>query len=239
MILSFSYLGIVFNIISGIGRRLSRECNLQRYGSLYSDTNYKSHIQRTRLAQYYIIIYLTRRLLYVLLIIFLYKAPIIQQVCNIALHASTFVYSILMKPYAFNLLGIIIYFFNFMIFLIQASLPLYMIYPDSASHVGRVQIYIITGVIGISWIVIFSMNFKSIYLKYKKPTLNEQIQAIEQNIIAHGEKDLPILPHRRRYPHQENKRSIVRKSLSRVQSLGLYFNRRSKRKSVLHTINEE
>ena len=168
MFLSCGFIVIVLNILSNLGKNLKKEENLERFGSIYSDTNYNSHIRRRNLAHYYIIVFLMRRFLYVFIILFLFKYPIFQQVSNIILHLLTFLYDIIMCPYPLGILGVLIYFFDFILALIFGSLPLYIAYPNKAEQIGRIHIYILIATIAISWIIIIGINIRTIYVKIKE-----------------------------------------------------------------------
>ena len=104
-----------------------------------------------------------RRFLYIFIILFLFKWPILQQISNILIHFLTFMYDIILRPFPLGLLGILIYFFDFILMLIFGSLPLYMIYPDYSDQIARIQIYILVGTIALSWIIIIGLNIRTVY----------------------------------------------------------------------------
>ena len=119
--------------------------------------------------RYYIMIFLMRRFLYILIILFIYKYPILQQVCNITLHSLTFLYDIIMRPFPLGIIGLLIYFFDFILAIIFGTLPLYMVYINHAEGIGRVHIYILIVTIAISWLIIICINIRTIYRKFNKP----------------------------------------------------------------------
>ena len=168
MFLCSSYIVIILNILSRIGNHLGRESNLQKFGTLYSDTNYNSFEKRQKLSHYDIIVFLLRRYLYVFIILFLFRYPILQQITNISLHFLTFLYDIVIRPFPLGVLGILIYFFDFILMAIFGSLPLYMVFPEKAEQIGRIHIYILIATIVLSWIIIIIMNAKTVYLKIKE-----------------------------------------------------------------------
>ena len=180
--LSSYFVILVLNLISVLGKDLGKEHNLKKYGAIYSETNYKKHTQRKALNQYYIIIFLMRRLFYVFIILFIYKYPIMQQCFNIGLHTLTFIYDLIMRPYGCTLLGIMIYFYDFILVLIVGSLPLYMKFADHADYIGRIHIYILVSTLILSWLVIIGVNIRVLYLKFRKPTDNEILDQIISEI---------------------------------------------------------
>ena len=157
---------------------------IKRFGVLYIDTNYKKHENRMKLHQYYIMTFLARRLFYVLIILFLWRIPITQQVLNITIHSLIFVYDLLCKPCSTNILGILIYFFDLILVIIFGSLPLYMAYPDYSVTLGRIHVYILIATIALSWIIIVCSNIIAIYHKLKAPTIDEQADQIIAQLTA-------------------------------------------------------
>ena len=209
MLLSCGYIVLVLNIISKLGRELKTERNISRFGTIYEDTNYQKHKNRMRLTQYYLIVFLGRRLLYVLIILLLYEVPIVQQSFNIAIHTFTFIYDITMRPFQFNLLGTLIYFYDLILAIIFGSIPLYMVYPDNADQIGRAHIYLMIVVISISWVTIIGTCIYTIYKKLKGPTTSEIVTEIVQNLRKNERDaiyDLPILPIRVRKGSQAEKK---------------------------------
>ena len=193
-----------------MGKKLEEEDNLQRFGCLYADTNYKSHERRRRIPQYIIIIFLLRRFLYILIILFLYKRPTLQQISNVAIHLIVFLYDLLMRPYPFNIIGILIYAFDFCLAGLFGSLPLYMLYPNQSDAIGRIHIYILIVTFGISWTVIIGLNIRTIHRKFRTPSIREQLDAFveeynrknevntisESEGLGHKEQTLRIQPTR-------------------------------------------
>ena len=184
MLLSCTYIVFILNLISHLGRDLKEESNIQMFGVLYSDTNYHSHENRKKLSQYYNIIFLLRRLLYILIILFLYKTPIPQQAFNISIHLLIFIYDITLLPYSTGLLGILTYFFDFILVLIFGSLPLYLVYINHAEEIGRIHIYLLVATIAFSWIIIIGVNILTLW-KYMQTIrqarkLREQISFIDK-----------------------------------------------------------
>ena len=157
---------------------MSNESNLRKFGVLYRETDYKSHTNRLKLNQYYELAFLIRRLGYVLIILLLYKFPIVQQCFNIAIHLTIFLYDIIIKPHGTTVLALMIYLYDFILVIIFGSLPLFMIFVDKAVMFGRIHIYILIGVLILSWIIIVIINIHAIYKKYKKPTQAEIVEGI-------------------------------------------------------------
>ena len=184
VLLTTGYIVLVLNIISNIGSKLGKEYNIERFGSIYSDTNYQNYENEYRIPQFYIIIFLSRRLLYILIILLCPKIPIAQQALNIYLHTLTFVYDIIMKPYTFStVLGKLIYFLDLITVIIFGTLPLYMSEgKNQADLIGRIHIYILIFTIGISWIIIIVMNIKTLYLTFKTPTMIERVNQIIEDL---------------------------------------------------------
>ena len=190
---------LVINIISNITEKLESKDNLRKFGVLYEDTNYKTEEQRRRLPQYSIMVFLLRRFLYILIILLLYRFPFLQQSVNIFLHLSVFTYDIVLKPYPISVLGILTIFFDLVLVVMFASLPLYMIFKDQADQIGRIHIYILIATIALSWVIIASMSVRTIYLKFRSPTLAEKIEEIisalhEENVPAIVTKTIPDVP---------------------------------------------
>ena len=139
------------------------------FGSLYADTNYSKLKDRRKLPHFRIIVFLFRRLFYVLIIIFLYKYPKLQQSCNIIIHFLILFYDIMMKPYKVkSVLGLLIYFFDFIAVLIFSTLPVYLTPTTNAETYGKWHIYIIIATIAISWLIIICINVNTVYKAYKK-----------------------------------------------------------------------
>ena len=180
MLLSCGYMVIVLNLLSRLGKNLKQEKNINKFGVLYQDTNYQTQENRKRLPQYYIIVFLMRRFLYILIILFIYKYPILQQICNITLHSLTFLYDIIMRPFPLGIIGLLIYFFDFILAIIFGTLPLYMVYINHAEGIGRVHIYILIVAIVLSWIIIICINIRTIYRKFHKRLAT--VEEIEERI---------------------------------------------------------
>ena len=175
MIISVGMIVVFLNVISNIVKNLENPNLVQSLGTLYADTNYLGDTQRIKLAQFHIIVFLLRRLLYALIIIFLYKHPLFQQILNIAIHSLTFGYDLFMKPYSMKtMLGLLIYFFDFIAFAIFASLPVYLTPTSYSEQLGRIHIYIIVATCGISWIVIIFMSILNLYIQYKAYNTEER-----------------------------------------------------------------
>ena len=167
MLISTGIFVLFLNIISNIGGRLKMKKNIQRFGTFYEHTNYKSLENRKRLPHFYINIFLLRRLLYVLIILFLYEYPLIQQIMNIIIHTLAFLYDLKMHPYPINVLGLLTYFLNFVVAVIFASLPVYLKPRPFNQTLGRIHIYILIATFILSWMIIIGMNIFEIYKKYK------------------------------------------------------------------------
>ena len=189
ILLSSGYIVLVLNLISRMGKGLKKEENQQKFGAIYADTNYKKHKERRNMKQYYIIVFLGRRLGYVLIILFLWRMPIVQQCFNIFLHTLTFIYDVLMRPHGITLLGIMIYFYDFILLLFFATLPLYMKFVDNAEFIGRIHIYSLIATLILSWIIIIIVNIRIIYLKFRKPKQSEIIEQIVSQINDESRKD--------------------------------------------------
>ena len=168
MVLSSGYIVFILNLISRLGRNLKSESNIHKFGVIYSDTNYEKHENRRKLNQYYIMVFLMRRLIYILIILFLYKFSTLQQICNISLHLLTFIYDIILKPYSTGLIGLLIYFFDFIITLIFGSLPLYIFYINNADQIGRIHIYVLIVTIALYWSIIIGVNLKAVWGRVKE-----------------------------------------------------------------------
>ena len=182
---------VVINIISRITDNLGSEDNLKKFGVLYQDTNYKNEEQRGNLPQYSIMVFLLRRFLYILTILLFYRTPFIQQCINISIHFFTFIYDIILKPYPISVLGILTIFFDLVLVVIFVSLPLYMIFEDQADQIGRIHIYILIATIALSWVIIACMSVRTIYLKFRRPTLEEKVGQI---IAALKEENISLTP---------------------------------------------
>ena len=182
---------------------LEKEENLQKFGCLYSETNYKSHEKRSRIPQYITIIFLMRRFLFVLVILFIYKEPILQQISNVTIHLIVFIYDMLMRPYPFNLIGILIYSFDFCLAGLFVSLPLYMIFPNHSDAIGRIHIYILIVIFGLSWVVIVGLNARTIYRQFKTPSIREQLDAFVQEYNRKNDKNMELERERQRHREQQ------------------------------------
>ena len=178
MFITFGFIALVLNIISNISGQLNRTKIKQKFGCLYADTNYNNEEKKHLLPQFYHLVFLGRRFLYILVILGIYKIPILQQVCNISIHALTFLYDIKLRPYEANILGLLIYCFDFIVLVIFATLPLYMVYPNKAEIIGKVHIYILIATIALSWIIIISINIRVIYNKFKKKSKKKKMVRI-------------------------------------------------------------
>ena len=185
-----------------MGDNLDTEENLQKFGCLYSDTNYKIEEKRRGIPQYTIIIFLLRRFLYILIILFIYRMPNLQQISNVTIHLMVFIYDLHLRPYPFNLIGLLIYSFDFCLAGLFASLPLYMIFPSHSDAIGRIHIYMLIVIFGISWMVIVGLNIRTIYRKFKKPSLKEQVEAIVEECNRKNNEDM-ALEGRERYGGDE------------------------------------
>ena len=157
---------------------------------LYSDTNYMTHTNRRKLSQYTAIIFLMRRFLYILIILFTFKVPIFQQVANVSIHILVFICDMAMRPYSFKLLGIMIYIFDFILAVFFGSLPLYMIYPNERDSIGRIHIYILIGTFGIAWGTIVGINIRTIWKKYRQPSIREQLEAYVNDLNKQNEGNI-------------------------------------------------
>ena len=168
MLVTFGFIVIVFNIISKIGgKQLKNRTNLQKFGALYSLTQYSTLKGRARIPQFYIIIFLLQRLLYSLLILFAYKSPKLQQILNILVHTITFLITIIIRPYSIKqMIGAMVYFFDFVGLIIFATLPLYLTPNANADRIGIVHIFLLVGVFVVAWIAIMVSNIYQIYRKY-------------------------------------------------------------------------
>ena len=171
MILAIGFIVLITNIISNLGKTIKNKENIQKFGILYGETNYLKHQGRRQLSQFFINIFLLRRLCYALIILFLTKFPKTQQIINIAIHSITFLYGIIMRPFSMrNILGLLIYFLDFVAFVIFVTLPLYLKPNDNANIIGRFHIYLITVTFALSWIAVICSILQEIYIKYKKPS---------------------------------------------------------------------
>ena len=221
----------VLNIISRLGKNLKKEKNMKRFGVLYGDTNYQTKEKRQYLPQYYILVFLMRRFLYVLIILFIFKYPILQQACNITLHTLTFIYDIIMRPFPIGVVGMLIYFFDFILVIIFGSLPLYMAFSNYAEDIGRVHIYLLIVTIILSWIIIFCVNIRTIYRKFQRPVITveeitkrieDENRVVEERIA--GEQTMRprrprILVQNNYYVHGQKKNK--NKSNIRIKSVNL------------------
>ena len=168
MLISTGVIVIFLNVISNIKYQLKNPEIMKKFGGLYEDTNYSKKSQRIRLAQFYIIIFLLRRLCYALIVIFLAEHQLLQQIMNISIHTMAFLYDIIMKPYSMKtVLGLLIYTFDFIAMIIFASLPMYMNITTYSEQAGRIHIYIIIATCGISWIIIVVIMVLRLCLLYK------------------------------------------------------------------------
>ena len=57
-----------------------------------------------------------------------------------------------------------------------------MKFVDEAEMIGRIHIYVLIATIVISWGIIFGINIKAIYERYKKPTMKERLEKIISEI---------------------------------------------------------
>ena len=74
-----------------------------------------------------------------------------------------------MKPYFIKtVLGLLIYFFDFIIVVIFSTLPLYLKPNADADKIGRFHIYTIIGTFAASWLIIAWMIFLVLYRKFRK-----------------------------------------------------------------------
>ena len=180
MLISFGFIVLIINILSNISNKLNNESNMQKFGSLYSDTDFVKYESRKKIAHFYIIVFLLRRLFYSWIIIFLYEWPLMQQILNISVHSILLLYDLFMQPYSFKkIIGIMIYSFDFIAVVIFATLPVYLSPNSHAEDIGRFHIYLIVATFVISWITIVAINIINIYQKYTTPP--ESIPDIKNN----------------------------------------------------------
>ena len=83
------------------------------------------------------------------------------------------------------------YFFDLVLAIFFSSLPIYMILddPSESEFMGRVHIYILIATIALSWMIILGMSIRTIYLKFKKPTMKEQLEEIISNLNKNTKDD--------------------------------------------------
>ena len=174
MIISIGVIVLFLNVISNIKYELKNPEILRKFGALYEDANYLKRHNRIRLVQFSIIVFLLRRLFYALIVIFLAEHQLVQQIMNIFVHTSTFLYDIIMRPYSMKtILGLLIYTFDFIAMGIFASLPIYMSTTNYAEAAGRIHIYIIVSTCGLAWLIIIIIMGISLYKQYQKYKINQ------------------------------------------------------------------
>ena len=161
---------------------MKKEKNIRKFGVLYGETNYLKHKGRKNVSQFFMSIFLLRRLSYTLVILFIYKWPNTQQIVNITVHGVALIYELINRPYSMRtLLGILIYFLDFVAFIIFATLPLYLNPSNNADKIGRFHIYLIVITFGLSWIAVIYEILHELYIRYKKPT-----ERVKINIAAYS-----------------------------------------------------
>ena len=142
-------------------------------------------------------------ILYIYIYIFIYKYPVLQQICNITLHSLTFLYDIIMRPFPLGIIGMLIYFFDFILAAIFGTLPLYMVYVNQREDIGRIHIYILIATIVLSWMIIICLNIRTIYRKFHKPLATAD--EIEERIDEERRKEAARVEDERRL---EEKRTV-------------------------------
>ena len=179
ILMTFLYPVLVLHTISRRTYKLTSEVNLRRYGSLYSETQYN---RTESLCHLYIIFFLTRRLLYVAIIIFLKYSCTAQQILNISIHFLMCLWNYKNKPFGNSKIGMLIYSFDYFAFGLFAFLPFFFVKMPQRykSACGFVYIAAISLVVFVSWIIIIMANVRVILVKILEIRKNRELKKKEK-----------------------------------------------------------
>ena len=178
-----SYLIISLNIISIKAGKLSREKTINRFGALYTEFKITPR-NRLRLTHFYNFFFLFRRLLFAIILVFLFHNPLLQQIFNVLIHLSICLVNIIQRPFAQKLFGYMVSILDILTFLCFTAVAFFLmddLTENIKIFIGKLMIVSIAFAIAICWgicllqmIIYICRLIKSSCKKEKKPKNDEQ-----------------------------------------------------------------
>ena len=146
------------NLVSIKAGRLTRRMNINYYGALYE--NYKIlRTSRLRLTHFYNYFFLLRRVLFAVVLVFLFKNPLLQQIFNVIIHLGICFINLFQRPFTGKLFGYMVTVFDILTLLCFLTVAFFLVDKETITEydrifLGRIMIIVIAVSIILCWGII-------------------------------------------------------------------------------------